>query len=84
MVENGLDIAFELYLDNKSISKTIMDFSPKNFKKHLKNCDKYDVKYCVLVGEDEIQNQTVWIKNLETKEEKTIPYEDIKNFCSNC
>jgi histidyl-tRNA synthetase len=89
MVEKGIDICFKLYLEYKNIEingeklSSYMDFNSKNFKKHLKNCDKFNKKYCILIGENEIVDNTVWIKNLETKEEKIISYKLLGDYLSN-
>lgn len=38
----------------------------------MKGADKVNARYCVLIGEDELKNGTVWVKDLESKEEKTV------------
>jgi histidyl-tRNA synthetase len=41
----------------------------------MKGADKVSARYCVLIGEDELKNGTVWVKDLESKEEKTVSSE---------
>jgi histidyl-tRNA synthetase len=41
----------------------------------MKGVDKANARYAVLIGEDELANGTVWVKDLESKEEKTIKLE---------
>jgi histidyl-tRNA synthetase len=38
----------------------------------MKGVDKANAKYAILIGEDELKNGTLWIKDIDTKEEKTI------------
>jgi histidyl-tRNA synthetase len=39
----------------------------------MKGVDKSNAKYAILIGEDELQNDTIWLKDIESKEEQTIP-----------
>ena len=43
----------------------------------MKGADKSNARFALLIGEDELANGTVWLKDLETKEERTIPIEEI-------
>ena len=45
-------------------------YESKSLKNHLKLADKLYVKFCVCIGEDELKQNSVWVKNLETKEIK--------------
>ncbi len=63
-----LSIAKEL----RKSKKTFVEYSPKKLKAHLKGADKLNAKYCVFIGENELQNDTLWLKDLEQKEEKTL------------
>jgi histidyl-tRNA synthetase len=38
----------------------------------MKGVDKANARYALLIGEDELANGTVWVKDLESKEEKTL------------
>ncbi len=53
--------------------KVHMEYGPKGFKSHMKGVDKQRARYAVLIGESELENDTLWLKDLETKEEKTLP-----------
>jgi len=43
----------------------------------MKGVDKANVRYAVLIGEDELKNGTVWVKDLESKEEKVIAQNEL-------
>jgi histidyl-tRNA synthetase len=77
MKEEGLDTIFSLASKKRKSSKVSMEYKPRNFNKHLKGAEKANARYCVLLGEDEMKNSTVWLKDMETKEEKTISFEEL-------
>ncbi|WNY98987.1 histidine--tRNA ligase [Sulfurospirillum sp. 'SP'] len=72
LCDEALDVVFDLVDRKRQLVKVLTDYDAKSLKNHLKNADKNNVKFCVCVGEDELSNQTVWVKDLETKEEKII------------
>lgn len=77
MVEDGIEKLFELATNKRKTSKVTVEYNSKGFTGHLKSADKVNAKYCVLIGQDELDNGTVWVKDLETKEESTIKYEEL-------
>jgi histidyl-tRNA synthetase len=56
----------EVYLNNKKI------------KAKFKYADKLEIPYVIIIGEDEIANNTVKIKNMQTGEEKEYSQDNIK------
>lgn len=78
MKDDGLDVLFSLATKKRKENNLVsMEYKSRNFKKHIENGEKMGARYCVLLGEDEIKNNTIWIKDLVTKEEKTIPQEEL-------
>ena len=57
-----LGINTEIYLNNKKI------------KAKMKYADKLKIPYVIVIGDDEIANNTVKVKNMETGEEKTTEF----------
>ena len=57
--EFGLKIA-KILRDNGI--KTFVDFNSKGMKSHMKKADKLAVKYCIIVGEDEMNKDVVVLK----------------------
>ena len=53
-----------------------MDLTNKKFVKQLEKASK-TAKYALILGEDEINSNTITIKNLETSEQKNISLENI-------
>ena len=73
MDQEAIDTALKLTKNKRKTDKVILEYKPKSLKNHLKAADKNGVKFCCVIGEDELKNETIWIKDLEKKEEKTIP-----------
>ena len=75
--KNGIDVIYNKAISKAKENKIIIEYEPKKLKKHLNNADKAGVRYCAIVGEDEIKNGTIWVKDLQNKSEKII---DIFDF----
>ncbi len=89
MKENQEDIVYIGALDdtclNKVISlanqkrqstKTFVEYSSRGFSKHFKIAQKYGANIIALMGENELKDNTIFIKDIKTQEEKTIKIED--------
>lgn len=57
-----------------------MDYNRKNLKSNFKKADKLKVKYLIIVGEEEVKNAVLTVKDNETKEEYKIDFKDIIQF----
>ncbi len=75
--EEALDLIFELTNLYRKRYKAELSYQKKSLKAHLKQADKKGARYCVVVGEDEIRDKKVWIKDLVEKEEFL---KDLKEF----
>lgn len=60
--KNGINT--EVYLENKKI------------KAKFKYADKLSIPYVIIIGEDELQNNVVTLKNMDTGEQETLNLED--------
>ena len=73
--ENVCEFAMKLAdtLRKKNI-KVAVDFNAKGMKSHMKKADKLNVKYTVIVGEDEMEKGVVVLKDFasRTQEELTV------------
>ncbi len=47
-----------------------IEYKVKSLKAHLKAADKLNARFCAVIGEDELKNGVIWIKDLETRSEK--------------
>lgn len=56
--------------------------SPKKLKKQFKYADDRNAKYTVVIGTEEMQNNTVTVKNMKSGEQGTLSFNDfLKNHC---
>jgi len=69
LCEEAQETVFDLVIEKRKNTRVLTSYDVKSLKNHLKQADKNDVTFCVCIGEDELAGHTVWIKNLETKEE---------------
>lgn len=74
--ETALKIA-ESLRDNDI--KVYIDYSEKGMKSHMKKADKLSVRYCIILGEDELNKGIVLLKDFSTREQKEVKIEDIVN-----
>ena len=70
--EFGLKIA-KILRDNGI--KTFVDFNSKGMKSHMKKADKLAVKYCIIVGEDEINKDVVVLKDFSARTQEEMSLE---------
>ena len=76
MVEEAVETLFPIASAKRLAQKVTVEYNSKGFKSHMKGADKVNARYCALIGEDELKNGTIWVKDLESKEEKTILIEE--------
>ncbi len=72
MSPEAVETLFPLATQKRKEAKVTLEYNSKGFKSHMKGADKVNARYAVLIGEDELANGTVWVKDLESKEEKTV------------
>ena len=56
---------------------TEMDYMNRNIKSNFKQADRLNSKYILIIGEDEVKNNTITVKNNETKESEVISINDL-------
>ncbi|MFN4245274.1 MAG: histidine--tRNA ligase [Brevinematia bacterium] len=69
-------------LRNKGITTHTL-FHIGNLNKQMKLANKIGVKFTIIVGEEELKENKVSLKNMETGEQNKMPIEDIINILSN-
>ena len=62
----NLNISTQIYLNDKKL------------KAKLKYADKLEIPYVILIGEDEIKENKVKLKNMKTGEEKKVDLDEVK------
>jgi len=76
MDDEALDLAVKIAHQKRNSDIVSIDYKTKNLKNHLKAADKENVKYCAIIGSNEMKDGTIWVKNLEDKTEQTLLLED--------
>lgn len=74
--DEAIDLIVKIAHKKRKTDVVAMDYKTKNLKNHLKAADKVNAKYCAVIGSSEIENGTIWVKNLENKTEKTVTLEE--------
>ena len=59
------------------------DLMLRSMKAQFKYADKLNVKYVVVVGEDEIFNNELTVKNMATGEQVKVPYDKLEEYFGN-
>ncbi|TLP37539.1 histidine--tRNA ligase [Arcobacter arenosus] len=76
MTDEALNLLTKIASKKRKNSITIMEYTPRSFGKHFKIAQKQDASIVALIGENELKNGTIFVKNIKTQEEKTIKIED--------
>jgi histidyl-tRNA synthetase len=74
------DLAFQTAVTLRRTNRVDVEFEAKGLKHILKNADKANAKYCICIGENELKNGVLWIKNLDTKENFNIKTDSLGDF----
>ena len=69
MCEKATSKVFSLVNMKRKTIKVITDYKVRSFSKHINNARKLGSTHIALIGEDELTNDTIWIKDFTTKEE---------------
>jgi histidyl-tRNA synthetase len=54
-------------------NKAVVEYTAKKLQNHLKGADKVNARYCAVIGENEHNNNSIWIKDLLMQKESMIP-----------
>ncbi len=52
--------------------KVIIEYSAKSLKAHLKGADRVNARYCAVIGENELKDGNIWVKDLQNRTEEII------------
>ena len=76
MDSSDIDKLFPLAHRKRKSSSVTIEYRAKKLKAHLKGADRINARYCVVIGEDEAKNGTVWVKDLEKSEESILKIDE--------
>ncbi|NPA73859.1 MAG: histidine--tRNA ligase [Epsilonproteobacteria bacterium] len=78
MDENALDLVFEIANKKRKKEKVAVSYGTKSLKAHLKTADKNGMRYCAVIGENELKEGKIWVKDLVEKKENLIDIDKFK------
>jgi len=67
--ENAIETVFTKGIQKRKTHKCHIEYKVKNLKKHLNSADKINARYCAVIGENELNENKIWIKDLQEKTE---------------
>ncbi len=73
--EQADKIADELRSEN---IKTDIDVVGRGVSKNLSYADWYDIHYCLIIGEDEVEQEKYTLKDMDSGDEEMLSLEDVK------
>jgi histidyl-tRNA synthetase len=72
--------AFKILCDlRKANFKSDMDFAGRSLKSQMKQANKLGAKYAIIIGEDEVKEASVMLKNMQTGEQEKVEAKDLVN-----
>ena len=74
--ETSLNTVLKTANSKRKTTTTIVEYTPRAFSKHFKLAEKANANIFAVIGEKELEEGTIYLKNLDTKEEKTIKLEE--------
>jgi len=77
LCEEALNTLIKIATKKRLNTKTIIEYVPRGFTKHFKIAQKQGANILALIGQNELNNKTIYTKNLKTQKEKII---NIKEF----
>ncbi|HEM55957.1 MAG TPA: histidine--tRNA ligase [Thermodesulfobium narugense] len=83
VTENEFSFALEFLAQLRNFVSSLFPYDYKNLKSAMKLASKSNCDYAILIGQDEINNNTISIKNLENGQQKSFSKDKFLNILSN-
>ena len=71
---------FKIASNLRKNHQVFLSYEPKKLAKHLNSADILNYELFLCMGESEAQNQSLFYKNLSTKEEKSVKIDELETF----
>ena len=72
----SLNTVLKVANQKRKTTKTLVEYTPRSFGKHFGNAEKLGANIVALIGENEINNGTIYVKHLDTQKEENLKLED--------
>lgn len=76
----GFKLACEL---RRAGISAAMDYSDKSLKSQMKRADKLNSAYTLIMGDKEIENRQIELRNMSTKNQQVLPFENLQESITN-
>lgn len=76
-VEKAVSLALDLRI---GFFSTEVCYEKKSMGALFKKAERKNAKYAVIIGDDELKDETVNVKNMNTKEQVNIPMNDLMDY----
>ncbi|RUM64531.1 MAG: histidine--tRNA ligase [Sulfurospirillum sp.] len=70
LCEEAITPIFVAASKQRRTDKVTLSYDVRSLKAHLKAADKAGARYCAVIGEDELAQRQLWVKDLVEKEEE--------------
>jgi len=78
--ENVQTTAFQLLMAMRSVGLSAqMDFAGRSMKAQMKQANKANARFVVILGEDEVREQAATLRNMQTSEQEKVTMKEIIN-----
>ena len=74
--EVSLNTVLKMANKKRKTTKTFLEYTPRGFGKHFKLAEKVEANIVALIGEKELNEGTIFVKNITTQEEQNLKLED--------
>jgi len=76
----GFKLACEL---RRAGISAAMDYSDKSLKSQMKHADKLNSAYTLIMGDKEIENKQIELRNMSTKNQQVLPFDNLQESIIN-
>ncbi len=74
--EKSLNTVVKVANQKRKTTKTLVEYAPRGFGKHFGIAEKLGANIVALIGENELNSGTIYIKNIKTQEQTNLKLEE--------
>ena len=76
MIDEAVDTIIDIAHKKRQTDKVSVEYTTKSLKAHLKGADRANARYAVIIGEDEYKNNSVMVRDLQQRSDKTVSIDE--------
>ncbi|MEA3372340.1 MAG: histidine--tRNA ligase [Campylobacterota bacterium] len=77
MDEEAVALVMQSGQKKRQSDKVTIEYTPKSLKAHLKGADRVNARYCAVIGENELKEKSIWVKDLVERDESVIKIDSL-------